>query len=215
MDIHVHWCEPSHAITNETRRFNVQKLKIAYELYETEFKEEIESTDKLYCCPCSITKAERNAMSKSPQRIIKCTDTSKQGGDTSVTTSKHSPTEENLASIIITFGHLVFTGIPYLSEHSFKDDYKYVLPFIDCASRHCTFYHLKKRSDVYNKLKEYVVWVNTQSNVSDVKVAYSVTIIQADKAAEYESREWHSICAENGIQTKYASPTLHEDAASA
>ena len=53
----------------------------------------------------------------------------------------------------------------------------------------------------------------TLSNVSDVTIAYSVKIIQADKAAAYESKEWHSICAENGIQSNYASPTLHEDAA--
>jgi hypothetical protein len=85
--------------------------------------------------------------------------------------------------------------------------------FIDSASRHCTLYYLKKRCDIYNKLKEYIVWVKTLSNVSSITIAYSFKIIQADKAAEYESKEWHSICAENGIQTKYANPTLHEDAA--
>ena len=74
-------------------------------------------------------------------------------------------------------------------------------------------FDIKKRSDIYNKLKEHEVWVNTPSNVSDVTIAYSVEMIQADKAAEYESKEWHSICAENGIQTEYASPALHEDAA--
>jgi len=88
-----------------------------------------------------------------------------------------------------------------------------VLSFIDCASRHCTLYYLNIGSDVCNKLRQYIVWVKTLSNVSDVTIAYSVKIIQADKAAEYESKEWHSICAENGIQTKYTSPTLHEDAA--
>jgi hypothetical protein len=90
-----------------------------------------------------------------------------------------------------------------------------VLNFIACASRHCALYYLKKRSDIYNKLKEHIVWVKTLSNVSDVTIANSVKIIQAYKAAEYGSKEWHSICAENGIHTKYANPTLHEDAAAA
>jgi hypothetical protein len=143
---------------------------------------------------------------------MKSTADSKQGGDTSVTTCKNSPTERQLASTITTYSYLVFTDILYLNEISFKDDYKYVLSFIDCASRHCTVY-LKKRSDIYNKLKVYSVWVKTLSNVLDVTIAKSVKLIQADKAAEYESKEWHLICAENGIQTKYASPTLHEDAA--
>ena len=127
--------------------------------------------------------------------------------------SGSSSEDRGIASTITNFGYLVFTDILYLNEISFKDDYKYVLSFIDCASRHCTLYYLKKRSDIYNKLKDYIVWVKTLSNVSDVTIAYSVKIIQAVKAAEYENKEWHSICAENGIQTKYASPTLHEDAA--
>ena len=83
---------------------------------------------------------------------------------------------------------MVFTDILYLNETSFKDDYKYVPSFIDCASRDCTIYYLKKRSDIHNKLKEYIVWVKTLSNVSDVTIAYSVKIIHADKAAEYESK---------------------------
>jgi len=192
--------------------FNVQKLKVACELYRTDYKDQIESTDKLYWCPCSISKARRNALSRNPHRIIESTADSKQGGDTSVTTSKNSPTEGKLASTITTFGYLVFTDVLYLNETSFKDEHKYVPSVIDCASRHCTLYHIKKRRDIYNKLKEYIVWVKTLSNVSDVTIAYSVKVLHADTAAEYESNQWHSIC-ENGIQTKYANPTQHEDAA--
>jgi len=139
--------------------FNVQKLKLACELYKTNYKDQIKATDKLYCCPCSITKARRNALSRNPHRTIKSTADSKQGGDTSVIMSKNSPTEGKLASTITNFGYLVFTDILYLNENSFKDDYKYVLSFIDCASRHSTLYYLKKRSDIYNKLKSYIVWV--------------------------------------------------------
>jgi len=69
----------------------------------------------------------------------------------------------------------------------------YVLSFTDCASRYCTVYYLKSRTEVYEKLKEYIVWVKTLSNISDVTIAYSIEIIQADKAAEYESKEWHKM----------------------
>jgi len=68
---HIHWCEQSHAITHETRRLNVQTLELAYELYKTDNKDQIKSTDKLYYCPCSITKAKSNALSRNSQRIIK------------------------------------------------------------------------------------------------------------------------------------------------
>ena len=153
--------------------FNVQKLKLACELYKTNYKDQIKSTDKLYCCPCSITKARRNALSRNPHRTIKSTADLKQGGDTSVITSKTSPTEGKLASTITNFGYLVFTDILYVNEISFKDDYIYVLSFIDCASRHCILYYLRKRSDICNKLKEYIVWIKILSNVSDVTIAYS------------------------------------------
>jgi hypothetical protein len=132
---------------------NVQKLKIAWELYKTDYKDQMKLTDKLYCCQCSTTKARRNALSRNPHRIIKTTADSKQGGDTSVTTSKDSPTEGKLASTITTFGYLVFTDNLYLNENSFEDDDNCVLSFIDFSSRHCTLYYLKKRSDIYNKPK--------------------------------------------------------------
>jgi len=73
--------------------------------------------------------------------------------------SKHSPTEGKLTSTITTSGYLVLTDILYLNENSFKDDYKNVLSFIDCASKHCTLYYLKNRSDIYNMLKEHILWV--------------------------------------------------------
>jgi hypothetical protein len=88
-----------------------------------------------------------------------------------------------------------------------------VLSFTDCASRYCTVHYLKSRTEVYEKLKGYIVWVKTLSNISDATIAYSIKIIQAYKAAEYERKERHKICADNGIHTKYASPTLHENAA--
>jgi len=39
----------------------------------------------------------------------------------------------------------------------------------------------------------------------------SVKVIQADKAAEHDNKNWYKICHYNGIQTQYASPTLQED----
>ena len=76
-----------------------------------------------------------------------------------------------------------------------------MLSFTDCASSYGTVYYLKSRTEVYDKLKEYIVWVKTLSNISDVTIAYSIRIIQADKVAEYKSKERHKICADNGIQT--------------
>jgi len=144
--------------------FNVQKLNLACELYKADYKDQIKSTDKLYCCPCSITKAKRNALSINPHRNIRSTADSKQGGDTSITTSKGSPTEGILASTITIFGNLVFAGILYLNENSCKVDYKYVQSFIDSASGHCTLYYLQKRTDIYNRIKRNVVLVKTLSN---------------------------------------------------
>jgi hypothetical protein len=191
--------------------FNVQKLKTAVELYKTDFKDEIKSTDVLHCCPCSITKAKRIVLSRSPQRVIKNSTTSNQGGSKSA--SEIDPIEGKLGKTMTIFGYLIYTDILYLNEVSFKDGYKYVLSFVDCASRHCTIYFLKTRDEIYKKLEEYIVWVKTQRNVKNVTIAYSIKIIQADKAAEYDSVKWRNICKTNSIQTKYASPTLHEDAA--
>jgi hypothetical protein len=39
--------------------FNVQKLELACELYTIGYKDQITSTDRLHCCPCSITKRLR------------------------------------------------------------------------------------------------------------------------------------------------------------
>ena len=163
-----------------------QNSKTACELYKTDFKDEIKSSDKLHCCPCNVTKARRIVLGRNPKRKLNNTPTFNHGGDTSV-----NPTEGKLASAITVFGHLIYTDILYLNEESFKNKYEYVLSFTDCASRYCTVYYRKSRTEVYEKLKEYIVWVKTLSGISDVTIAYSIKIIQADKAAEYESKEWH------------------------
>ena len=43
--------------------YNIAKLKIACELYKTNFKDDIKSSDKLHCCPCNVTKARRIVLS--------------------------------------------------------------------------------------------------------------------------------------------------------
>ena len=99
----------AHASTGESNlmrlhmrlgHFHVQTLKPACELYKTDYKDQMKPTDKLYCCPCSITQAKQNVLIRRPHRIIEGAADSKQGGGTWVTTSINSPTEGNLASTI-------------------------------------------------------------------------------------------------------------------
>jgi len=78
--------------------YNVAKLKTACELYKTDFKDEIKSSDKLYCCPCNVTKARSIVLSRHPKRKLNNSPTLNQGGDTSV-----NPTEGKLASAITVF----------------------------------------------------------------------------------------------------------------
>ena len=86
--------------------YNVAKLKTACELYKTDFKDEMNSSDKLHCCPCNVTKARRIVPSTNPKRKLSNTPTFNHGGDTSA-----NPTEGKLASTVTVFGHLIYMSI--------------------------------------------------------------------------------------------------------
>ena len=129
--------------------YTVANLRIACELHKTDTKDDIKSGDKLHCCICNVTKARIIVLSRNPKRKLNNTPTFKQGGDTSV-----NPSEGKRASAITVFGYLIYTYILYLNEESFKNRYKYVLSFTDCAARYCTVYYLKSRTKVYEKLME-------------------------------------------------------------
>ena len=193
----------------------------------------------LNCNPCLITKARRivlrfalqrpslkpretNTLNKANTTPLVC---EPSGNSTLVPTRRGEDddyggkateipsTATKITSGVKLFAQLIFTDVCYMNIPSY-DGKMYVVHFVDCASRHTKIHFLKTRDEVYESLKSYILWVKRQSHLTKLTQQNTkMSIIQSDKGGEYTSKEWDRICGENGIETKFTSAALHEDAA--
>ena len=69
----------------------------------------------------------------------------------------------------------------------------YFVTFIDDRSRFTAIYLLKKKSEVFQKFKNYIAWAE---NLTGKRVK----ILQSDNGGEYVSNEFQQFCNEHGIQ---------------
>jgi hypothetical protein len=73
---------------------------------------------------------------------------------------------------------------------------EYVLTFVDDFSRHLTIYFLKKKSEVFQKFKEY------KAMVENNKSGYKIMALQTDGGGEYISKEFDDFLRSNGISRR-------------
>eukprot|EP00794_Sanderia_malayensis_P016556 gene16556-biopygen13988 len=76
---------------------------------------------------------------------------------------------------------------------------KYYVTFIDDYSRFTTVYFLKKKSEVLQKFKEFVVAVENHTGKR-------IKVIRTDNGGEYVSNEFKQFCIERGIKREVTIP---------
>lgn len=79
---------------------------------------------------------------------------------------------------------------------------KYFLTFIDDKSRWCEIYFLKKKSEVFEKFKEYKSMVETRTNKK-------IKAIRSDNGTEYTSNEFTSYLKKEGIKHEFTVVCIH------
>ena len=76
---------------------------------------------------------------------------------------------------------------------------KYFVAFVDDFSRYTTVYTMKYKNEVFAKFKEYVAYVENQTN-------FKIKALRFDNGGEYISKEFHEFCSEKGISRQITSP---------
>ena len=76
---------------------------------------------------------------------------------------------------------------------------KYFVAFVDDFSRYTTVYTMQNKNEVFAKFKEYVAYVENQTN-------FKIKALRFDNGGEYISKEFHEFCSEKGICRKITSP---------
>ena len=118
-------------------------------------------------------------------------------------------------------GQLIWSDVLVLNIES-KEGYMYVVHFTDDFSRYSKIYFLKKRSDIYEAFKQYIIWFEKEYNKQEPlirreikEIVYSSNIreLQTDQAGEYTGTEMEAICDMYRIKQRFSSAYLHENAA--
>ena len=81
-----------------------------------------------------------------------------------------------------------------------RNNYKYVITFLDDYSRKSWIYLMKKISEVTDIFTHFVKMVSNEQNLTVVK-------IQSDNRKEYTSNKFVTFCSENGIQRRLIVPS--------
>ena len=76
---------------------------------------------------------------------------------------------------------------------------KYFVTFIDDFSRYTTVYTMKNKNEVFAKFKEYVAYVENQTN-------FKIKALRSDNGGEYISKEFNEFCSEKGISRQFTLP---------
>ena len=76
---------------------------------------------------------------------------------------------------------------------------KYFVTFIDDFSRYTTVYTMKNKNEVFAKFKEYVAYVENQTN-------FKIKTLRSDNGGEYISKEFNELCSEKGISRQFTLP---------
>ena len=70
--------------------------------------------------------------------------------------------------------------------------HKYFVMFIDDYSRWCTVYFLKKKSEVFDKFREYEAIITNQCG-------QNIGVLRTDNGGEYLSRDFQAYLTSEGI----------------
>ena len=81
---------------------------------------------------------------------------------------------------------------------------RYLLTFIDDFSRYTVVYLLKRKSEVLNKFKEFVM--SMENNNHQLKSLNIVNALRSDNGGEYQSNEFKKYCSEKGISQQFTNP---------
>jgi len=71
-----------------------------------------------------------------------------------------------------------------------------LITFTDDYSRYCRTYFLKRKSEVFEKFKEFKASVETKSGMK-------IKAIRADRGGEYLSEDFQGLLKESGIQPQF------------
>jgi transposase InsO family protein len=71
---------------------------------------------------------------------------------------------------------------------------------------------MKTRQQAAECLRKYITWVKAQVYHLRPCEKYTIRILLADRAGEYRSSEWISICEENEIDRRHVSAGVYEQA---
>ena len=84
-----------------------------------------------------------------------------------------------------------------------RSGYRYVIFFLDSATRYLNFKLLKQKSEAYTAFKEFKTRVENQSN-------RKIKVIGTDNGLEFKNQQFKTICLENGIIHNFSSPYTPE-----
>ncbi|KDR75264.1 hypothetical protein GALMADRAFT_24757, partial [Galerina marginata CBS 339.88] len=76
---------------------------------------------------------------------------------------------------------------------------KYYISFTDDAVRRCTVLFMKKKSEAYEKVKEYMTWI-------EKKFGFTPKLVRVDNGTEYINQKTKDWCAEKGIEIQTTAP---------
>ena len=89
---------------------------------------------------------------------------------------------------------------------------RYMVTFIDDATRYCMVYFLKKKSEVIDKFKKYVDFVENHigCKIKRINLRNRVKTIRTDNGGEFLSKEFVSFCDVKGILHQLTNPYTPE-----
>ena len=89
---------------------------------------------------------------------------------------------------------------------------RYMVTFIDDATRYCMVYFLKKKSEVIDKFKKYVDFVENHigCKIKRINLRNRVKTIRTDNGREFLSKEFVSFCDVKGILHQLTNPYTPE-----
>ena len=79
------------------------------------------------------------------------------------------------------------------------DGCRYFVTFIDHYSHFVAIYLMKNKSEVLEKFKQYMKYVNA-------KMENKIARLRCDNGGEYTSKDFKDFCAKKGIQIEYTIP---------
>ena len=114
----------------------------------------------------------------------------------------HLPTFEDSTSRASSKFELIHSDLkelPVISYHK----YKWFITFLDDYSSHCWVVFLRKKSDAYLAITDFLAMVRTQHNVS-------VKEFMTDAGGEYKADALSAKFREMGIKTRTSVPHMHQ-----